>query len=303
MSRDNLHGDAMFFRENPDYQGTQEKEKPEEWKGYDSSFEIFPHLDIDWKELRRLAGESGKPIVDLGASRSSLATEGVLRGIDIIPVDRAYTEKVKEAYAKVVHDGIERNRRFYRAYSEEMGDRPIQQRWGVGKALSWREVEDAGKIAGAKAVTAEIKQLPFEDRGVAMAIAHDSVPKHSKDLDTFLADELPEILRVSDKVARLYPMAIFKEHKVRITSDGRQFKQKDEPNKSYVEEKMVLEETQALYKDADAIQRITETAERLGFTFALETGGTLKTDIFYGPKFDYGSTDEQPMLGVFTRKV
>ena len=30
---------------------------------------------------------------------------------------------------------------------------------------------------------------------------------------------------------------------------------------------------------------------------------TLNMDMTYGPKFDYGSVDEQPMLGVFTRKV
>jgi hypothetical protein len=284
MSRDNLHGEALYLYQNPDYEGPKAKEEQEEWKGYDSSSEIFPHLGISWYDLKRLAEELGKPIVDLGASRSSLATEGVLRGVNIIPVDRAYTDKLKEAYAKVVHDGIGTNQGFMRTYVHRRFDNPDPRRQG----LTPQEISVACKAAGAKAVMAEIKQLPFEDRGVAMAIAHDSVPKHSKDFDTFLTDELPEILRVADKIVRLYPMAVFKEHKVRIDSYGRQFKPRDEPGKAWVEEKMVLEEAQALYKDADAIQRITETAERLGFTFALEAGGRQK--------------DEQPMLGVFTRK-
>lgn len=303
MSRDPVHGDWLFLEQNPDWRGPEEQEEKEssKWAGYDSGFEVLPHLSLDWKKLKEVAESSGKPIADLGASYSSLAAEGVLRGIEIIPVDSAYDKKTREYYPIAVYEHLANTKRYHRAY-EEAGygyGAWQEERWCSKARISGEDLGRAIKVAQGKLVTATADKLPFKDRALSMAIAHDSVPKYSPNLDTFLQKQLPEILRVTDKIVLIYPMAIYKPTTKTFTPEGGDLEaaRKDE---SVARE--VLEETHALYKDSAAIQKITEAAERLGFTFTLEVGGKLK-DTPDNDLFMDGARDAEPMLGVFTRRT
>ncbi|MFH1253699.1 MAG: hypothetical protein V1664_05245 [Candidatus Uhrbacteria bacterium] len=54
MPPDSSFADWMFMEQNPDCVGPKEKEqKNREWDGYDSGFEIFPHLNLDWEKVKK----------------------------------------------------------------------------------------------------------------------------------------------------------------------------------------------------------------------------------------------------------
>ena len=91
----------------PDYQAL-------EWKGEDSSCQVLPHCLLTWAKLRKAFEETGKPIGDLGASYSTLATEGVLQGVPIVPVDlmQPYREN-QLAYASHVESEMSLLRQVY----------------------------------------------------------------------------------------------------------------------------------------------------------------------------------------------
>jgi len=310
MPRDSLYEDWKFRQENPDYEGpgeTKEDREGPQWRGYDSSFEIFPHLRLDWKTLKQVAEESGKPIADLGSSFSSLPTEGVLRGIEIIPVDLAYKyEKIRRSYPEDVFVHTAYYNKRYKMVSEEtwrMQKDARREKWETESPVSSNDLWKAVQAASAKCVAADANQLPFGDRSLSMVIAQDSVPKHSPDLNTFLSKQLPETLRVTDRAVHLYPLAIYKTVLKTFTPESGDI-QAIRAGRPVSRD--VLEETLAIYKDPEALARVTEVAERFGFSFALKTGGSLKTLDFsnaIGPGlFDQGPDDPEPMLGVFTRK-
>lgn len=80
---------SKFYKEEflPDYIKIREEKENLKWCGHDTSFEIFPHLNLDWQQLSKIYEESKKPIGDLGSSLSTIPVEGELRGIYILPID------------------------------------------------------------------------------------------------------------------------------------------------------------------------------------------------------------------------
>ncbi|MFH1253698.1 MAG: hypothetical protein V1664_05240 [Candidatus Uhrbacteria bacterium] len=262
---------------------------------------------------KKIFNETKKPIADLGASFSSLAVEGFLRGIDIIPVDRNYDNvsggepgsgtvksKKREWYGIRVPEHFGNTEFFKDAYGKSFGDygpaRRIKNCFALDRAVSFENLCAAANAVQEKLVCASIDRLPFNDQGLSMAVAHDSVPKHSENFEAFLQKQLPEILRVTDRVALIYPMAIYKTFKRTFTPES------GDPEACYKDEDVtreVLEETHALYKDPEAIQKIRNVAEGLGFDFTLEASKTLKNKPWDGYVEE---PDERCQVGVFTRK-
>ena len=79
------------FFENPSFPQYLKKREDFEslrnYQGADRSPDIFPHLNLSWRQIKRLYKETGKPVGDLGASFSTLPVEGELQGVKVYPVD------------------------------------------------------------------------------------------------------------------------------------------------------------------------------------------------------------------------
>ncbi|OGF02895.1 MAG: hypothetical protein A3J07_01455 [Candidatus Doudnabacteria bacterium RIFCSPLOWO2_02_FULL_49_13] len=301
----------------PEYIKKREEKESLRWAGFDSSLDIFPHLNLDWKQVEKTFRESKKPIGDLGSSFSSLPVEGELRGIDIVSVDLMHEYNrdryefhlgntfsrgaVKDLYIShpsvIVPGAMEPNERIERDHYEE----------SVGKAV--KEAQD-------KMIVADIARLPLKDRSLSITILHDTLPKHSPDLKTFLEKQLPEILRVTDQTAYIYPMSIYKttlwktwKHSTDPETYGEDIwkeASKMTPEEKAEErwvwqtaeedekplEKSALKELHPLYKETESVSQISDAAERSGFEFKLEKG---TEDVFTRHE------QEDVKLGVFTR--
>jgi hypothetical protein len=73
-----------------------------------------------------------------------------------------------------------------------------------------KRVEAAIQKVMDKCIVADLAEISLKDRSLSITISHDSLPKHSPDLKTFLEKQIPEILRITDSIAYIYPMSIYK---------------------------------------------------------------------------------------------
>lgn len=252
----------------------------------------------------------------MGSSFSTLSVEGELRGINILPIDIMY-ESNKSRYQEILEKRFQDLKGVYKKQGEWESNKDYLER--VGAAI--QKVMD-------KCIVADLAEIPLKDRSLSIAIAHDSLPKHSPDLKTFLEKQLPEILRVTDLIACIYPMSIYKTTlwKLKCDPEGKEHDietdyydpgsyyywkkasewtpeelKEEKLNRqmnpeAYEEEgpheKRTLEESHALYKDPESIKQISEVAEKLGFEFRLEKSRKTEEE----------EHKKEAMLGVFTRK-
>jgi len=208
---------------------------------------------------------------------------------------------VKNLY--ISHSGIqmpetmEPNERIERDHYEER----------VGEAI--KEAQD-------RMIVADLAYIPLKDRSLSIVILHDTLPKHSPDLQTFLGKQLPEILRVADQTAYIYPISIYETTLLKtwkqsndpetygedIWKEASKMTPEDKAEERWVWqtaeeddkpiEKSTLKESRPLYKEAESIRQISDVAERLGFEFKLEKGAD---DAFTRHE------QEDAKLGIFTR--
>lgn len=311
----------------PEYINKREEKESLRWVGSDSSLDIFPHLNLDWKQIEKIIKKSQKPIGEFGSSFSPIPVEGELRGIDILSVDLMH-EYNKDRYE--FHLG----NIFRRGYEKELYI--SQPTFSVPKTMEPNErierdhyeerVEEAiKKVMKERLIVADIAHLPLEDRSLSIVMLHDTLPKHSPNLQTFLEKQLPEILRVTDQTVYIYPMSIYK------TELWKSWKQSEDIETNYediwvkasemtpedkAEEKLAwqmstydltgkdwdddrpqknqtIEEAQPLYKEAESIKQISETAKKLGFEFKLEKSSDIRDK--------RGKQEDDAKLGVFSR--
>lgn len=304
----------------PEYIKKREDKESLRWVGFDSSLGIFPNLNLDWQQVEKIFKETKKPIGDFGSSFSPLPVEGELRGINIVSVDLMH-EYNKDRYE--FHLG----NHLRRGYVKELyiKSRPMiripetmEPPERIESDRYEGEIEKAiKKVAREKLIVADIAHLPLEDRSLSIVILHDTLPKHSPDLETFLEKQLPEILRVTDRAAYIYPMSVYK------TTVWKSWKQSEDIETNFediwvkasemtpedkAEEKLAwqmawededkpqerssLEEARPLYKETESLKQISEVARKFGFEFKLENGAN---DVFGRHK------QEDAKLGVFTR--
>lgn len=325
-----------FYEKLPNYIEKREEKENLKWFGHDTSFEIFPHLNLDWQQLSEIYKKSKKPIGDLGSSFSTIPVEGELRNINIIPIDIMH-EANKSRYAAIVEknfqytplNDIYKKRGYYegKQFSNE-----IQKTMGTDKPSEnyLDDVRAAIKNVMDKYIVADLAYIPLKDRALCVSIVSDSIPKHSPDFQKFLEKQLPEVLRITDQFAYIYPMSIYKaipwKGKFDYETDKTAWKKvSDLTPKEIKEEKLcksmdpeaykeaysvktTLEETHALYKDLKSIKQITKVAEKLGFEFRLEKGNKTEReehkergDVIGGDPF-IRHEQQEATLGIFTRK-
>ena len=214
--------------------------------------EIFPHLNLNWREVKQIYKKTGKPIGDLGASFSTLPVEGELQGVKIYPVDimhmqgrdryesilemRMINARMGDAY-KGKFVGLDNNGNPFK-----LTDLPITSEDYAAKVY--------GAIEKAKAnyVVADLSKISVADNFFSLTILHDSLPKHSTNWNTFIDQQLPEILRVTGSAAHIYPMGIYK------TEDRE------------------LVESDPLFENPEVLEKIKMTAKVHGFNFNLRQG-------------------------------
>lgn len=176
--------------------------------GMDHSLDVLAHVRLTWDDLNAAAEEFGKPIADLGASFSSLALEGRLRGVPVTALDISF-DLNRRQYEHGVLVGLRPLIEYYREpgrFPPGFAPRnPIDQ-----DALQEHALRAQARGVLNEGVLCDFCSIPLPDRHFALSLAHDSVPKHAPDLEVFLERQLPEILRVTDGEARLYPMSLFK---------------------------------------------------------------------------------------------
>lgn len=279
----------------PEYIEKREDKESLRWVGFDSSLDIFPHLNLNWKQVEKIFRESKKPIGDLGSSFSPLPVEGELRGIDIISIDLMH-EYNKDRYVshlfKIFRRGAVKNLYISGFRAPEIWE-PNER---IESDRYEDRVENAIKKVQERMIVADIAHIPLSDRDLSIAILHDTLPKHSPNLQTFLEKQLPEILRVTDQAAYIYPISMYEttlwktwEHSSDpetygedIWKEASKMTAEDKAEEKWVwqtaEEdekplkKSTLKESHPLYKEAESIRQITEAAQRLGFEFKLEKG-------------------------------
>lgn len=299
-----------FYGQLPEDIDKREDKEHLEWFGHDNSFEIFPHLNLDWEKLNKIYTRTRKPIGDLGSSFSTLPAEGELRGINILPIDIMH--KLNES-------------RYQFLIEKSFQNRVLSEHYNKG------ELKTVIQKVMDKYIIADLAKIPLADRSLSIAIAHDSLPKHSISFQTFLDKQLPEILRVTDQIVYMYPMSIYKVvrwqgrfdyqtgkdiwKKVSELTPYEIAEEKDcksmdpEIYQDEYSDKTTLEESQALYKDLDSIKQITEMAEKMGFRFRLEKSSKTdkeerkeKGDIYGGGDPYERHEQQEATLGIFTRK-
>lgn len=318
----------------PDYLEKRSDKEHLKWHGQESSLEFFPHLNLNWKQIKKIYSESNKPVGDLGASFSTLPVEGELRGIDILPIDimhgyhrwRYQGEMEKEFEYLPIRNIYDQNRRQYLKMPKEM-----QEAMGIENPPQdyWKAVDEAIKKVMDKYIVADLAHIPLEDKSLSISIVHDVLPKHSPDFKTFLEKQLPEILRVTDQAVYIYPMVIYeviewiedndpktgepywKEASEFTPEELRWIKTTNQMTpEQATRTKSTLDEKIALYRSPEHLKQIIEVADKLGFEFNLEKGSeTEKERNIYKSnqlfkKYDEFTRHEQKeaKLGVFIRK-
>lgn len=254
----------------PDYILSRPDKNIFRWFGRSTSRNVFRTFNLDWDAVSAVVKTDKLPIGDLGASFSTFPIECDLRGIQVIPVD-LHHEVDRPRYAPVVSKKM---------YSLEVFDDTVTPmvggKKGVDKLVTilkegWRY---RGKIKKSidnilkRYLIADLSHIPLTDRSLSISIVSNVVPKYSFSVEDFLERQLPEILRVTNQSAYIWPLAVYKENEV-----------KDKQPRNY---QRIL----SIPDDEKILEKVRQIASDLGFKFKLESN----------------YTKDDPMYGVFTRK-
>lgn len=138
------------------------------------------------------------------------------------------------------------------------------------------------KAALERGVSCPLMRIPLPDRALSFSIVHEVVPKHSDSVDCFIEHELPEILRVTDDTAFIYPMSVYTTVLAGL----------DEK----LEMQYQLVEKEAADERSTFAAKVNDTAVQCGFTCILKRGG-----ISYLPTSPGDQSTEGGIVGIFTR--
>ena len=273
------------------------------WSSDCHSLEILPQVNLTWADLRtfKQPGEIQpvqarilKPIGDLGASTSTFAAECALRGIPCVPIDLQVSFEMSD-YRSIVREGMNKLRDHYCGIREwpvgfEHTEIIARHQWDI-------RCNEAISQAQGCYLRADIAHIPLPDRCFSVTIVNDAVPKHSATFEAFLQEQLPEILRVTEQRAVIFPLAIFKSSiKEWVGNAWRQDVVRNEGKLRDGTQREILRLETALFADQKALMRICAVAEQQGFSFKLQR--SVQAPVPGHPEQDLGNV---PALGVFTR--
>jgi len=170
---------------------------------------VLSALDLNFNKLEEIFVRTNKPILDVGASASTLAIEGVFRHIPIFGTDGEFNK---------IRPGLLRNMEIAIAELAEpyigVRDFPSGFKCDHIPITDWEECVRHGiRLVDSRMseCTASEILLPTgkraRDREFSYTLSHHAVPKYSESAETFLSKELPELLRVTNDRLHLFPLA------------------------------------------------------------------------------------------------
>lgn len=173
--------------------------------GINSAATVLPALCVTFDELREIAGRLEKPILDVGASYSTVACEAHWRGLPVFSTDLG-CDKDPAKFLNQVQNNLTKLQELYVSGKHSHGNylAPIPaDRW-------------ESKVADAISTLAQqLSECPASDirlpggwqandRHFSVVYSHHAVPQYST-LASFLRSELPELLRVTAHTLLLHP--------------------------------------------------------------------------------------------------
>jgi hypothetical protein len=180
---------------------------PLTYMGNSTAAQILPNFGVTFRELEAdVQGRSG-PLADIGASYSTLSFELAVRGVTCFPFDPTYDLSNPHMRRGL----LQACKRLAPLYTES------------GKFTPGNEVAPMRSDCWSSYVEVVMKQLfrdmskcfasalTFQDgakvpnRFFSTVMSHQSLPKYLS-TDKFLAEVLPELLRVADKRVILFPL-------------------------------------------------------------------------------------------------
>jgi hypothetical protein len=185
----------------------QRLRNPFRYRGYTAAESILSNMGISFTELKNDHDRFGKPVLDVGASASTLAFEGAYRDIRVFMTDPTY-DLANPIFFKVLRWNIEKLKDSYttpQSFGPDFEVKPLKpENWDSYVDLAIQQLS-ANRF---KCLASEIRNQQgarMPDRSFSTTLAHTSVPEYSPK-EVFLQQQLPELLRVTEHRVVLFPL-------------------------------------------------------------------------------------------------
>jgi len=230
--------------------GEERLKSPKAFSGNHYALEVLPPLGLTFDSIRMSCVRTGLPALDVGASVSTVAAEGALRGISIHSTELPPISN-RERFVEAIRARLTR---FGDAYEDaaNLGSgftcEPIpreQWKFCVNDAVS-KVSNTLSECSAAKILGPSGERAP--DQSYSIVFSHHGVPKYCS-TETFLRYELPELLRVAADRVHLFPF--------RSAGPGDEFLH---------------------VQDSESYRRIQEIAQKAGFSFQTHLAKHLMID-------------------------
>ena len=192
----------------------ERRRNPKSYFGFQNSFEILPSLGLTFADLRAAYDISRRPILDVGASHSTLALEGSFHGIPIFSTDLC-AEKIRLGILTTlerrinlleeVYVGEPKHRALHmQKFPPGFECEPIRKcEWKDAVARGINHVNQTLSECDASRIRLADGHIA-PDRSFSLVLSSHAVPKYSVD-EKFLRTELRELLRVTAGRLVLFP--------------------------------------------------------------------------------------------------
>ena len=187
--------------------------------GTSSAKQVLSAVGTNFDQLRSRMEKRGKPVLDVGASLSTLSAEGIPNGVHIIATD-LYFEKNAERILPQIESRLHSKRNIFTngeysiSIDEDVNSDTRMEitsgNWDSTVAVIMHLVQQNFSECAAHEITLPrdsntSEKIQASDRHFSTVIAHHSVPQYCIE-DDFTALVLPELLRVTDDTLLIYPL-------------------------------------------------------------------------------------------------
>lgn len=176
--------------------------------GIGTAAAVLPALGLTFHELRQSAQLLGKPILDVGASFSTVACEAHLRGIPIFSTDLRCNNN-RPVFLANVAKNLHSLKDLYTSgkHTSDNYCAPIPLELWETKVKEAITVLDQ-QLTECPACDIRMPDgWPARDKHFSVVYSHHAVPQYSS-ANSFLTKELPELLRVTAHALVLHPFQI-----------------------------------------------------------------------------------------------
>ncbi len=186
--------------------GRERLANPKAFSGNHCALEALPPLGLTFESIRASCIRRGLPALDVGASVSTVAAEGALRGITIHSTELPPI-KHRDRFIEAIRTRLAHLGEYYRDSSifppgfecdslpERIWDSCVHD--VILKVSETLTECSAARIVG-------LNYTRALDQSYSVVFSHHAVPKYCS-TDSFLHHELPELLRVTAERLHLYP--------------------------------------------------------------------------------------------------